>query len=150
MKYRISWILAVLVMLFVSCDKEDQSEIDEELIKQYISDNNLDATRHSSGIYYVITKEGIGSMYPNINSTVEVRYKGYLLDGTVFDQTIGDQTREWPLYNLIPGWQYGIPLLRKDGEGLFLIPSELAYGPDDRTGIPGNSVLAFEIELVDF
>ncbi|MFN9955636.1 MAG: FKBP-type peptidyl-prolyl cis-trans isomerase, partial [bacterium] len=73
-----------------------------------------------------------------------------LLDGTIFDQTTGNQTATFPLANLIPGWQEGIPLLQKGGKGTFLLPSALGYGPNPVGPIPANSVLIFEIELIDF
>ena len=143
-------LLISAIVLLSTCKKESQSDVDEELIKQYITEQGLDATRHNSGLYYVITKSGNGSTFPGIYSNVEVRYKGYLTDGSVFDQTSGDETRTFNLSGLISGWQYGIPLLRKDGEGIFIVPSQLGYGGNARTGIPANSVLVFEIELVDF
>ena len=79
-----------------------------------------------------------------------MRYKGYLLDGTVFDETPGSDARTFFLYQVIRGWQIAIPLLQKNGKGTFFIPSGLAYGPFERPGIPANSVLIFETELVNF
>ena len=100
-------------------------------------------------MYYIIEEPGTGPN-PTINSEVLTRYKGYLLDGTIFDQTPGSESRTFFVSQVIPGWQIGIPLLKKGGKGIFFIPSGLGYGPFDRPGIPGNSVLIFETELVDF
>jgi len=140
---------SLLVFSLFSCEKtETQLEIDEQIIKEYIAENQIDAIRHESGMYYLITKEGTGDS-PNINSIIQVNYKGYLCDGTVFDETSGTPYSS-PLYKLILGWQIGIPMLTKGGEGTFFIPSELAYGNRVAGIIPANSVLIFEIELVDF
>jgi FKBP-type peptidyl-prolyl cis-trans isomerase FkpA len=145
--------LSLGLVLLVSCKKdltpEEQLQKDLGLIRQYLADNNLTADSTSSGLHYIITKEGTGGK-PPANSTVTVKYKGYLLDGTVFDETTGSSTATFPLFNLIQGWQEGIPLLKKDGKGTFLIPSYLGYGSSPVGTIPANSVLIFEIELVKF
>lgn len=148
-----------LLLLFLSaitlssCDKEisaaEQLEQDVEKIKKYLADNNLTAIATPSGLHHIITEAGSGGS-PTIQSTVTVKYKGYLLDGTIFDQTTGSQTATFPLANLISGWQEGIPLLQKGGKGTFLLPSALGYGPNQVGPIPANSVLIFEIELIDF
>ena len=146
------WILAPALLLGLGCnknDRPDQRVVDQELIETYLEDNQLTAERHSSGLYYIIEEPGTGGN-PNVNSEVLVKYKGYLLDGTVFDQTPGSQSTTFFLYQVIQGWQIAIPLLKKGGKGKFFIPSGLAYGPQPRVGIPANSVLIFETELVDF
>ena len=145
-------ILLSCLFAFSACKKDDdndnrQAEIDEQIILDYLSDNNLTAQRDPSGIYYIITHEGDGE-HPTAQSTVSVYYKGYLTDGSVFDQT-GVGTATFNLQGLIEGWQIGIPLLKEGGEGTFFIPSALGYGSQARPGIPANSVLIFEIELVE-
>lgn len=145
--------LTVISLTFASCLKDDfaekQLQRDIETIQTYLTDNNLTAIELPSGQHYFITQEGTGS-HPTILSTVKVRYKGYLLDGTVFDQTTGTNTATFPLENLIEAWQEGIPLLKRGGKGTFFAPSGMAYGQNSVSGIPANSVLIFEIELVDF
>ena len=143
-----------MLLVLSACNNDDepsvnQAEVDKEIIEQYIADNNLNATEHPSGLFYVIEETGSGGS-PNLNDNVTVEYKGYLTNGSVFDQTNANQPRSFPLRNLIPGWQIGIPLLEKGGEGLFLIPSELGYGDRQVSDIPANSVLIFEIKLVDY
>lgn len=146
------WRLLLLPLLALlalsSCQKDDQAEIDEEKIKQYLADNKLSATRHASGIYYIIDQPGSGGS-PLLTATVTVRYKGYFLDKTVFDQTTTTPI-QFPLAGLIRGWQIAIPLLQRGGKGTFFLPSALAYGENPPPGIPANAVLAFDIELIDF
>ncbi len=152
MRYLIM-LLAFTGLTLFSCDKNrcnpDNNLSDTERIEQYLADNNLTATSTASGLHYIITQEGTGG-HPNINSTVTVRYKGYCLKGRVFDQTQGDETATFPLKNLIDGWIEGIPLLKKGGKGTFFVPSNIGYGPYETGDIPANSVLIFEIELVNF
>ena len=143
------YILIIPILLFLlSCNKDDsQAEMDDQIIRDYLSDNNIDAIKHSSGLYYTITVEGAGN-HPNANSEVTVRYKGYLTDGSIFDQTEGSSTATFGLESLIEGWKIGIPLLKEGGKGTFFIPSELGYGDRTVGTIPANSVLIFDIELV--
>ena len=141
--------LSLFITTF-SCEKDevDRVAIDREIIEQYLADNNINATKHESGIYYLIETEGTGG-HPNYSSEVVVKYKGFLTDGTIFDQTNGSSVN-FNLANLIVGWQIGIPLLQKGGKGTFFIPSYLGYGRFPPAGIPENAVLIFDIELIDF
>ncbi len=145
--------LTVLVsMLFAGCKKDedntDYSARDKEIIEQYIADHNLNAKEHESGLYYVIDKQGNGPK-PTEKSTVTVHYKGYFTDGKVFDSSLGGNPRTFNLQNVIRGWQIGIPLFNEGGEGMLLIPSALGYGSSGTGNIPPNSVLIFDIELID-
>ena len=153
MRYLTAFLAVAAFLLFSCKDKtltpEEQFQEDITKIKQYLLDNNLTADTTVSGIHYVITQEGAGG-HPDLQSTVTVKYKGELLDGTVFDQTADSETAIFALNGLIPGWQEAIPLLQKGGKGTFLIPSYLCYGPSGVGPIPPNSVLVFDIELIDF
>jgi FKBP-type peptidyl-prolyl cis-trans isomerase FkpA len=138
----------VVSLLFLGCEEEDlvkeQLEKDIAKIEKYLEENELTAESTSSGLHYIIEVQGTGAK-PNYYSTVKVAYKGYLLDGTVFDEG----TNTWELYNLVPGWQEGIPLFNKGGRGKLLIPSKLGYGAVAKPNIPANSVLIFDISLID-
>lgn len=116
-------------------------------INQYLDANELEAEMTSSGLYYII-EEGGSEDRPELCDQVSVAYSGYLPDGTVFDASQGV---EFPLSNVILGWQEGIPLFGKGGRGTLLIPSYLAYGNNSPSPlIPNNSVLIFDVELLDF
>lgn len=134
-------------ILFISCDKDEdfipQTEAD---IKEYIAKNGLNTERTGSGIYYVIDKEGTGER-PSSNSTVRVAYKGYFLDGTVFDESSSNGI-SFGLNQVISGWTQGIPLFKEGGEGTLIIPYQLGYGSSGRGSIPGGAVLVFDIKLI--
>ncbi len=150
MKKLLLFLLPVVLTMFACKDARPQSDIDEEKIKDYLKANHINAQRDDySRIYYVIQDPGSGNN-PNTNSYVKIKYKGYLLDGTVFDQTDGDETYESPLRGFISGWQIAVPLLKPGGKGTFYIPSGLAYGRYGNGSIPPNEVLAFDIELISF
>jgi FKBP-type peptidyl-prolyl cis-trans isomerase FkpA len=142
-------ILIILLVTFSSCKKEvvDYSQIDEDIITQYIADNNLTAIATGTGLYYVIDTPGSG-VKPNSQSTVTVAYKGYLTNGSVFDES-ANAGISFSLTGVIEGWQQGIPFFKEGGTGVLLIPSALGYGSQATSGIPANSVLLFDIRLIE-
>lgn len=105
-----------------------------------------------SGLQYEVLQAGEGDK-PKAEDTVKVKYKGMLIDGTVFDSTEknGGEPIEFPLNRVIAGWTEGLQLMSKGAKYRFVIPSALAYGDRDMGDvIPANSTLVFEVELLDF
>ena len=134
----------------MNCKKKktvSQAETDENTINKYISDNKLNAQASGSGLHYVIASQGTG-VQPNSGSVVTVKYDGFLIDGSLFDQS-SSLGASFPLSSVIKGWQEGIPFFKKGGKGTLLIPSALGYGSQATGKIPANSVLIFNIELLD-
>ncbi|MCC5927998.1 MAG: FKBP-type peptidyl-prolyl cis-trans isomerase [Cyclobacteriaceae bacterium] len=131
---------------------EAQFEIDQKKIDDYLSQNSIDAEKTSSGLYYLIDSEGSGPN-PSMGDEVSVHYRGTLLDGTVFDSSFDrqDEPFTFPIGQgmVIPGWDEGIALLKKGGKGKLFIPSKLAYGSRNMGTIQPNSVLIFDVELID-
>ncbi len=143
-------LLICLASLIISCGKkkaEKQAKIDNDLISAYITENGISATKTSSGLYYYIENQGNGASC-NSFSDVRVAYKGYFLDGSVFDESSA-QGISFNLQQVIKGWTEGIPYFKEGGNGILLIPSALAYGDKDKGSIPANSVLIFDIELLE-
>lgn len=134
-----------------------QAGIDDKLITEYLAKNNITAQKTASGLYYVISQPGTGAN-ATAGQTVKVMYTGKLLDGKVFDSNIDPQFQhpeplEFPLGkgNVIPGWDEGIALLNKGAKATLFVPSPLAYGAQGNQGmIAPNSILIFEVELIDF
>src|SRR5688572_6056969 len=105
---RLIYIVFIL-LCFTQCKKKktvNQTEEDEKKITQYIADNKLEAKATGSGLYYVIKTQGTGKQ-PDANSNVRVLYKGYLIDGTVFDKS-GTNGYVTNLQEVIKGWTEGI------------------------------------------
>lgn len=131
---------------------QTQGQIDKNLILQYAIDNNLDVKKDPSGIFYMMENMGEGAS-PSESSKVTAHYHGSLLNGEVFDSSKDrGQPFTFNLNQVIGGWQTAIKMMKKGGKGKFIIPSELAYGDRAVGGgkIPANSVLVFDIELIDF
>lgn len=117
-------------------------------IETYLADSNLVAQSTASGLHYIIEVEGTGD-HPTLTDVVRVHYKGYFTNGTVFDETTANAIA-FKLGDVIEGWQEGIQLFKKGGKGKLFVPSGLAYGSNPPAGIPANTVLIFDVELVDF
>lgn len=102
-----------------------------------------------SGLQYKMEREGTGSS-PKATDTVEVHYRGTLLDGTEFDSSYKrGQSISFPLNRVIPGWTEGLQLLKEGGKAILYIPSKLAYGKNGAPGAIGpNETLIFEVELL--
>lgn len=137
--------LLFLGMLLVNCAKDETSNDLE--IQEYLEQNNLAATKTSSGLYYIIEREGTGAK-PTSNNSVRVAYKGYFTNKSVFDQSTAAGI-SFPLNGVIKGWTEGITYFKVGGAGKLLIPASLGYGNSSYNGIPGGSVLIFDIELLE-
>ncbi len=102
-----------------------------------------------SGLQYEIIQEGTGKT-PVATDKVKCHYHGTLIDGTVFDSSVEKGTpAEFALNRVITGWTEGVQLMKEGAKYKFYIPSELAYGARGSRNIQGNSVLIFEIELIE-
>jgi FKBP-type peptidyl-prolyl cis-trans isomerase FkpA len=144
-------IFTVILILVSACNKEDkiaeQSATDKSLIEGYVAENNLIGAYNASNLWYDIEIQG-GGVQAYTGATVTVVYTGYLLNGNQFDEgPAGGAT--FSLNNVIAGWQQGIPKFKEGGKGKLIIPSVLGYGTQVVGDIPENSVLIFDIELVD-
>lgn len=101
-----------------------------------------------SGLQYKIITEGDG-ISPEPTDTVEVHYKGTLLDGTQFDSSYErGETTKFPLNQVIKGWSEGLTYAKEGGKIEIYVPSNLGYGQRNSGPIPGNSALIFEVELI--
>lgn len=144
--------------MLVSCDDDittfqEQLDIDVAIIETFLSENNITNALNDRGIYYVIEEEGIGSDYPTTASLVSMAYAGRVMNGngTIFDSRTSTNPLKNNLFEMITGWQIGVPKFKKGGKGTLYIPSGYGYGVFGAgNSIPGNSILIFDIELLDF
>ncbi|HKP32557.1 MAG TPA: FKBP-type peptidyl-prolyl cis-trans isomerase [Chitinophagaceae bacterium] len=154
--------LLICTVAFSSCLKKDKGcqysssatiapASEQQAVQTYLTNNGITAIQHSSGFYYKITNAGSG-MAPTLCSAVRVAYTGKLTNGNIFDS---DTDVTFELGVLIEGWKKGVPLIQKGGKITLYIPPSLGYGPSDikdannNVIIPGNSILIFDIELLD-
>ncbi|TAG98530.1 MAG: peptidylprolyl isomerase [Sphingobacteriales bacterium] len=157
--------LSVLILaLLSSCKKDDECKLSPpaivapaneiQAVKDYLTSKSITAIQDPSGVFYVNTQEGTGAASPTVCNTVVVKYKGTFTNGNVFDDS-GSSSISFPLEQLIVGWQIIIPKMKKGGKATLYIPPTLGYGSRDivQNGvviIPANSILIFDIELLNF
>lgn len=102
-----------------------------------------------SGLQYKVIKEGTGNT-PTADDKVKTHYRGTLIDGTEFDSSYKrNKPAEFPVKGVIKGWTEALQLMKEGGKWELYIPANLAYGERGRPGIPANSTLIFEIELLE-
>lgn len=102
----------------------------------------------ASGLQYKVLKRGNGPR-PKISDKVKVNYRGTLINGSEFDSSYKrKKPAEFAVNRLIPGWTEALQLMNVGSKYQLTIPSNLAYGSRSNPGIPANSVLIFELELL--
>ncbi|WP_420582259.1 FKBP-type peptidyl-prolyl cis-trans isomerase [Reichenbachiella sp.] len=150
MKLRAFILLSLMGLSFLSCD-ENSDLSSYPSIEQYLERNNItDYETTSTGLVYVIAKEGTGDR-PRVGDAVTVHYSGFHLDDSKFDSsydrneafvfTVGDE-------RIIAGWNEGLQYFRKGGSGTLYIPWELAYGTSGSGPIGPKEDLKFDINLL--
>jgi FKBP-type peptidyl-prolyl cis-trans isomerase len=115
-----------------------------------VSANTAEAKEEktASGIVITTMKQGAGAS-PKSTSVVKVHYRGTLPDGTEFDSSYKrGQPAQFQAGGVIPGWTEALLKMKAGSKWQLFIPSDLAYGPSGRSGIPPNSTLIFEVELL--
>lgn len=159
--------LFVVVVSFSSCKEENknpyyitpeqieaQKKIDEETIRKYFRANNVDTTkvvRLNSGLYILTKKAGEGDVIKP-GQYAEVNYIGRNVSNDVFDSSFRSGKTFSVLVGsgqVIKGWDEGLQQLRKGEEANLYIPSYLGYGMYGSGNIPPNSVLIFEIDVLN-
>lgn len=153
-----SWVILVTGSLLIGgCQQANQVPCTQTVVttkapdnevaavKQFVENSRIKAKADSRGFYYTIQTAGAGAK-PTVCSNVTVNYTGKLTNGKVFDSAEGIR---FDLNQLIVGWQEGIPLVATGGKITLYLPPSLAYGAQEQNDIPANSILVFEIDLVN-
>ncbi len=119
--------------------------------QKFLDENKTKAGVQStaSGLQYQVMKEGTGAK-PAATDQVKVHYHGTLTNGEVFDSSVKrGEPATFPVNGVIQGWVEALQLMPAGSKWKLFIPSNLAYGPQGTGGIPPNSVLIFEVELLE-
>lgn len=163
LKSRIIGLLGVVLCLLAACKTDPlyediegaQLETDIKLIETYIEKNKIDAKRTDEGLFYVIGETGAGNSI-NLTDTLRIQYKAnFLKDGIeplFFDSTASTEPElatKFVLNTGIEGWQKGIPMVRKGGKIRLIVPSKMAYQNRVINKLPINSILDFDIKVID-
>lgn len=145
MKY-IGLIIILFTLSGCKTYSDDELKTFDKQIETYLNKNNIDCQRSSSGLYYKIIKEGEGRTI-QFKDFVSFKYEGKLLDGTTFDKS--SKPVEFKVEQLIGAWKEIMLELKEGGEAYLISPPQLGYGTRDLDDIPPNSILIFEIEVLE-
>lgn len=144
------FIFSVLSILLSSCSTYSEEQINgfDATIKKKIKKDypQLKFEKSVSGLYYHILEEGEGRevLYTDI---VSFTYTGKLMNGKVFDKQTNPLT--FDIRKLIAAWREIMLEMKKGGKAILFAPPQLAYGDHQLDDIPKNSILFYEIELID-
>lgn len=127
--------------------KANKGKVTAEAAKKVEEELKIKPVVTKSGLYIFTLKEGTGAS-PKPTDTVQVNYRGTLVNGKEFDSSYKRGPLTSPLKRLIPGWVEGVGTMKVGGKAKMVIPPELAYGEQDLGEIPPNSTLIFEIDLL--
>ena len=142
--------LACVILLGGCGDKKKAYDLSPDANKQYLTDNGAkDGVKTlPDGLQYRIIKSGTGAGVKSPGDIVTVNYKGWTIDGNVFDQTHGTPAK-FPAGGLIPGWVEALKLMHAGDEWELVIPSALGYGEEGAgADIGPNQTLVFDMTLV--
>jgi FKBP-type peptidyl-prolyl cis-trans isomerase len=116
----------------------------------YVIEDSTKMIKLEGGLKLYMVKEGTGAK-PSLAATVMINYQGRLKNGTIFDQSYPNpKAAEFPLTNLIKGWQVGLTSVKMGSSFVLIVPPEMGYGSQGQNNIPPNSTLIFDIDLLNF
>ncbi len=131
---------------------QDSPNIQQIENLQFFIDNqkNDQVIEIEPGLQYLVIDSGDPmSDPPKLNQTISAHFHGTLTNGEIFWSSLDSEPLKIELSKLIIGCQKAISLMRKGDKWIVYIDPTMAYGEEGRPGIPSNSILIFEIELLE-
>ncbi len=129
--------------------KQKMNARDAALIKEKYPN----AVSLPSGLMYVVVAGGAGDKAPSKGTTVSAHYTGRLLNGKKFDSSVDrGKPLQFPVGvgRVIKGWDEAFLSMKKGEKRILIIPPHLGYGEMGIGPVPPNSILVFDVELLDF
>jgi FKBP-type peptidyl-prolyl cis-trans isomerase FklB len=171
---RLSALLLSVVWVFSGCVSDEENaqilfERDIQKIETYVTQNPIasvkDAIDGSTGMRIYWTQLSGSGHKVALGDTVFVNYTGKLLNNSVFDTSNEATAKANNIFNanrdyeplefiigrgmVIPGFEFAVFNMEKGDKATVIMPSLYAYGSQGQGGIPPNSPLLFELELVN-
>lgn len=137
--------------ILASCSTYSEKELQgfDQQIQDYIQKDTLSYEKSESGLYYHIFKAGEGTHNIRYSDKVTFTYEGELLNGEVFDKAGKSNPATFYVRQLIMGWKEAFAYLKNGGKAKIIVPPQLGYGDHELERIPKNSVLVFDMEILN-
>lgn len=124
-----------------------RAEAEIEYMEGFKKEKNVKVL--DNGAMIKLSRKGKGKT-PKADSVVKVNYEGKLLDGTKFDSSFDrNEPFQTRLNAVIPCWTKAVQFMREGSKATVVCPADTAYGNRPLGAIPANSMLIFEIELLN-
>jgi len=146
------FILLVSLIVLGSCVQDSPNVKQIANMKFFIENQAQEGINViEKGLHYAVLNSGdINSKSPELSDTITAHFHGTLTDGTVFWSSVeSNEPLTIQLSGLIEGCQKVISLMKINDKWRVYIDPSMAYGEEGRPGIPSNSILVFDIELLD-
>ncbi len=146
--------LLIFLSIFLYSCKNNAKDDEKSALLEYLEKNKIETEPTGSGLYYIETDTADYydslSVTPQKGDIVVLKYKGSLIDKTIFDQTDTNYFHYiFKEQSVIKGWEEGVSYMKKGISAKLIIPSDLAYGKYQTGKISPYSTLIFEIEMID-
>lgn len=149
MRQIILYILGILILTACKTYSDDDLTSFDQQIQDYLKKNSLDFEKSESGMYYSIIHAGDSEEFIRLTDQVKFTYRGSFLSGEVFQVIPQRDALTFQVRELISGWQEGLGHLRNHGKIHLIIPPHLGYGSKKTGLIEPNSILVYELEVVE-
>jgi len=153
---KIAVVALAPVVALAACDKKSDAqtttgydtsaESNAKFLAMYAARPGVKKT--ADGLMYRVLKAGTGPAVQKNSDVVTVYYKGWLINGKVFDQTKPDEPATFQAGGLIPGWVEALKLMKTGDTWEIVLPAEIGYGSDGAgDAIPPDQTLIFTMHL---
>jgi FKBP-type peptidyl-prolyl cis-trans isomerase len=146
-------VLSFAIFFLVSCNEDPKESAGEQFrndvnkIDNFLATNHIDAFKDLSGIRFTITTMGRSGLPPRRDHVVKLKYKGRIFaSGETFENgTLDSKVNDLPVAGLVEA----VEILPVGSVATVYVPSGIGYGNIDVNGIPANSILVYDIELLE-
>ena len=143
--------LIISLIVLVGCVQDSPNVKQIENLKFFIENQGNEGINVvEQGLHYAVLQAGDqNSKSPELSDTITAHFHGTLVDGTVFWSSVElGEPLTVQLSGLIEGCQKIISMMKLNDKWRVYIDPSMAYGDEGRPGIPSNSILVFDIELL--